>query len=498
MSSPARIGGAILAVAALAVFAIIFMTGSDGYTVRAELENAAGVRKNSSVKIAGVPGGKVKEFEITDDDTAIAILSLDENAAPIGEGASIKIRPTDLLGERYIALDPGDRSKPQESNPVVPIEQTAQPVELDQILNVFNADTRARVRLLVNEFGVAMQGRGADFNKLLDELPPGLEDAQELVKEVADENESLERLVTNGDSLLKRINTKRDDFGETIEQADRALTTIADKRERLGETLRTAPGGLAALRDTMDNVRTASASLGPAADSLRRTTVPLTAALKTLPSFEDSAEDTLKAAVTASPAIRKLASGATSPLRSVRPTADALTGLLGESGPAVGSLDRRVMKDAMWFLQNWALGLKGRDGLGHFIGAHVTISGNEFKSIFEGFKEAGTAQPKTEPEETPPTPRAKSEPEKRAAEPEAKRKAKLPEVKLPKLKDLPKTLKDLPKKVGELPKDVMKALPKVDKGLKDSVDGLGNRLGGQQQRQQGSDASGLFDYLFAP
>src|ERR1700712_4550001 len=89
----------------LVAFAIIELGGDHHkYEIKAELSDAGGLRKNSSVKIAGVPAGKVKKLTITKDDHAIATLEIDKSAEPIGEGAKVNIRPTDLLGERYAEI----------------------------------------------------------------------------------------------------------------------------------------------------------------------------------------------------------------------------------------------------------------------------------------------------------------------------------------------------------------------------------------------------------
>ena len=102
---------AIAAVALVAVIAIVLATSGgedDGYVVRAEFRDAAGLRKNSDVKIGGVPGGKITKIALTAKDTAIVTMKLRDGAVPIGTGATADARPVNLLGEKYVDLRPGD------------------------------------------------------------------------------------------------------------------------------------------------------------------------------------------------------------------------------------------------------------------------------------------------------------------------------------------------------------------------------------------------------
>lgn len=528
MTGISRILALLGGVAVIALAAVLLTGGGKkGYEIKVDMPNAYGVRKNNSVKIAGVNGGKISDLRVDKRDHAILTLKLKEEARPVGKDATITVRPTDLLGERFIALDPGNINDELPAGSTIPSSRVSKPVELDNIINTFSPDVRTKMSLLINEFGIALGGRGTDMNKLLRQLPNNLDQARGLVKEVADENVQLGQIVTRGDSFLRKINTRKGDFGELITQADRALTMVSDNRENLGRTLQTAPAALTQLNGTLSSVRQASGSLGPAADSLRRTAAPLTATLKQLPGFNDSATDTLKAARSAAPAITRLANGITKPVKDLRPTAAAADGILTHSKATTDTIRDRADKDAIWFLQNFSRWFRPRDGLTHMVPANLLIDENYLFGAVDSFTNlnadpAGNgknngdggvtrSKPAPQPQEAPkveapsvPTPQA----------PAATPKLSLPEIKLPKLGDIEKALKDLPKVLEKLPQTLTKGLEKTldnaGNDVKSLTDGLDKRLKGlgknnqqqqqppQQQRQGGSDAMGLFDYLFAP
>jgi phospholipid/cholesterol/gamma-HCH transport system substrate-binding protein len=382
-----------LAALALVVVVVGGSGGGGGYIVRAEFRDAGGLRGASSVKIAGVTGGTVSSIVATPRDTAIATFKLDSNAAPIGAGASVEVRPTDLLGERYAQLNVGDLSKPQRSGTLIPIDRTSAPVELDDILNTFNADTRTRLRILINEAGVAMAGRGADFNKLLGALPPDIDQARILLGQVASQNATLKNLIAQGDRITTAVNGKRDQLGNLINVASGALGAVADRQAQLAATMTGAPGALTQLRRALDQVGSAADAITPAASSLQNAAAPLTATLRALPSFTDSAHATLMTARKAAPDLKRLGVEARSPLRALRPTALKLQSLTRDAQPILSELDQRAMRDLLWFVENWALALKGRDGLGHFVGANLSLDSSIIQSALDFFVNNGGLLP---------------------------------------------------------------------------------------------------------
>jgi phospholipid/cholesterol/gamma-HCH transport system substrate-binding protein len=384
---------AALALAVVALVILITSSGGGGYVVRAEFRDAGGLRKDSSVKIAGVSGGTVSAIAVTPRDTAIATFTLDSNAAPIGAGASVAVRPTDLLGERYAQLNVGDLTKPQPSGTLIPIQQTSAPVELDDILNTFNTDTRARIRILINEAGIAMTGRGADFNKLLSALPPNIDQARILLGQVASQNATLRNLIAEGDRITGAVNGKRDQLGNLINVASGALGAVADRQAQLAATMTGAPGGLTQLRTALDQVGTAADAITPAAASLQNAAGPLTSTLRALPSFADSAHATLVTAHQVAPDLLRLGTGARAPVRALRPTALKLASITQAAKPILTKLDERAMRDVLWFVENWALALKGRDGLGHFVGANLSLDASIIQSAVDFFVNNGGLLP---------------------------------------------------------------------------------------------------------
>jgi phospholipid/cholesterol/gamma-HCH transport system substrate-binding protein len=378
-------GYGLLAAAVAAIAIVLLSSGGGGYIVRAEFRDLGGLRKDSSVKIGGVTGGTVSSIAVTKRDTAIATFTLDSNAAPVGAGATVQVRPTDLLGERYAQLTVGNLSQPQPSGALITIQRTSTPVELDDVLNTFNVDTRTRLRILINEAGIATTGRGADFSRLLYALPPNLDQARQLLAQVASQNHTLSNLIVEGDRITAAVNGKRDQLGNLINNAQGALAAVASRQAQLATTMQAAPGALTQLRTALDQVGTAADSITPAAVNLTNAAAPLSSTLSALPAFASSAHATLLEARAVAPDLERLATRARGPLATLRPTAAALQDVSAQSTPILTELDQRAMKDVLLFVENWALGMKARDAFGHFVGANLFVDPSVITSALQAY-----------------------------------------------------------------------------------------------------------------
>ncbi|MEV4421145.1 MlaD family protein [Patulibacter sp. NPDC049589] len=383
--NPRKLASGLLAIVVVVVVYLLLTSGSDdGYVVKAELPNAGGVRPNSSVKVAGVPGGTVKKLEVTKRDTVIVSMQL-KDGVTIGRNASVEVRPTDLLGERYVALDVGDLNRPEPSGTMIPKTRSKLPVELDNVLNTFDGDTQTRIKILVNEFGAALGDRGKDLAKLLAAMPSSLDDARQLVTEIANEGDALKRLLTRGDQLTATIDPKKDQLASLVDQADTTLKALADRRDKIASTLDAAPGGLQALNRTLDQLRQASTDLRPASVDIKNAAQPLEQTLDALPGFESSARASLKAAKSAAPSLTKLGNKATGPLQALTPTLANVQQFSADLKPSLDVLDARAFEDAMWFAQNLGgRGLAGRDMLGNTLGARAYVNVDTVRGVLDG------------------------------------------------------------------------------------------------------------------
>jgi phospholipid/cholesterol/gamma-HCH transport system substrate-binding protein len=361
---------------------LLFSDGG-GYVVRAEMRDASGLAKESAVKVGGVPAGRVIGIALTKGDTALVTMRLDTGASPLKDGTSARVRPVNLLGEKYVELGRGT-GRALGSGGRIPIQRTSKAVELDDVFNMLDADTRMRLAVLLNESGVAMNHRGADFNAMLNALPPALGDARRLVAGLGRDNRRLGELITQSDRVMASMNGRHTDLQRLVVNAEATLRSTARKRAQLGSTLTTAPRAFAQLRTTLSQLESAAGALRPASAALRGTAPQLASTLGDLPAFTRDAVPALQAVSETSPLLRRLSLGVRPTVARLRPAAAELDAFAAQLAPVVKALDTGgVMQDALRVMWGWARTIQGTDGLGHIFGLRVNVDDTVYSSLLQ-------------------------------------------------------------------------------------------------------------------
>ena len=86
-------------------------------------------------------------------------------------------RPQSLIGEYYLDCLPGTAPEKLRPGARIPVQQTATPVQLDQVLTALQSDTRADLKILLREYGKALDGAGArGFNRSIPYWEPAYRD----------------------------------------------------------------------------------------------------------------------------------------------------------------------------------------------------------------------------------------------------------------------------------------------------------------------------------
>ena len=136
MSTEVKVGLFVM----IGVCILIYMTatvgkwnlGQDkGYLVTVKLDSAAGLLKDSPVKVLGVTQGKVEALEIENAKAKIYLRLPSDLTLP--EDSLVYLRSEGLLGENYIEIKPGSPQTP----PVTQggeLMQGAPPADIDQLL----------------------------------------------------------------------------------------------------------------------------------------------------------------------------------------------------------------------------------------------------------------------------------------------------------------------------------------------------------------------------
>ena len=120
------VGLAALVMLAMKVSNLSSFSDQTGFEIMARFENIGGLKERAAVTVAGVRIGRVKA--VTYDDKsyeALVTLSIDTKHNQLPEDTSASILTAGLLGEQYIALEPGGAETMLKSGGEIKLTQSA-------------------------------------------------------------------------------------------------------------------------------------------------------------------------------------------------------------------------------------------------------------------------------------------------------------------------------------------------------------------------------------
>lgn len=173
--SPFKAGLIAVVVVGVAVFLAFSRVNPflSPYELNAVFHTADTLEPDAPVRIAGVDVGIVKRIQpVAGEEAAMVTMEIQDHGLPIHEDAQLKIRPRIFLeGNEFVDVEPGTPSAPTlDSGGTIPVNQTATPVGLFEVLNVLDKNTREDFRTLFEEYALIglNQGGARAFNRSIE------------------------------------------------------------------------------------------------------------------------------------------------------------------------------------------------------------------------------------------------------------------------------------------------------------------------------------------
>jgi phospholipid/cholesterol/gamma-HCH transport system substrate-binding protein len=298
-SNPVRFGLVVLAIIAIVVYFGFtkHIPFTHGYQLKAVFPSTLNISPKSPVRVAGVDVGTVKSVK-RDGNAGVVTMEISGAGLPIHSDATLKIRPrTFLEGNWFVELQPGTPSAPTvHSGHTIPITQTSDPVQLDQVLDALNTDTRSNLQTFLAEYGKALTQRptpeqDAEQNaavhglnaaqalkKSYIEAPEGLKGGAIVNQALGGvEQHDLSKLVAGVGRFTAALNVHEQQLGEFISNFNTFLGAFAAQSTSLSSAIAELPG-------TLHNARRAFMGFNAAAPSIRAFSLDLVPGVEQLPS----------------------------------------------------------------------------------------------------------------------------------------------------------------------------------------------------------------------
>lgn len=381
----------VVAVALVAVGSVTAAGGSlavqatqDRQIVVAEFKDASPMLTGNDVKIHGVKVGSVASM-VEQNGIAKVALDLGPEALPLHVDAKATVRPVSLLGERYMDLDTGTAGAPiLKPGGVIPVSQTGQNTDLDEVLNTFDDKTGQSLAGFVAVLGQGVQGNGADLDGAIKALTPAMTKTDQFVKVLQQQNATLNSLVDNVEPVARSL---AQDNGKTLDNMINSTTSLLSTTQTnvaaLNSTLDELPSSLTAARSTLGNLANTADATTPFLRDIRPTTDNLKEISEELQDFSDSADPALEKLV---PVLEKgtdLLEKAQPVARDLRELGPDLTRTSTGLKQALQQLSGNV-DNVLNFLRFWALTTNGKDGLSHYFRAHLEIQPSDVTGSIPG------------------------------------------------------------------------------------------------------------------
>ncbi len=339
-----------------------------GYRITVEFNQAVQLGTQADVDISGVPIGRVVSVNL-DHRTGLtrAVLQIEPKYAPRPANTHAILRQKSLLGETYVELSLGNERGPMlHDGAHLPQAQVEPTVQLDQILDSFDPQTRRAFETWMQDDGIAFTDRGQAFNDALAELYPFAGNVSDVLAVLRRDSSATSTLLDDGGQVLSAISRNPAQLQGLIRNADTVFAATAGRDKELAAAVRAFPAFLQSTRETVQTVRNFAAQTDPLVNELKPAAKQLSPALEAMAKLAPNLDTVMKglgpltsAARSGVPALESfLAVGARAGSGSAKTLLSSLTPFLGQLVPVFDYLGA-YRRELAAFFANGAASTEG-------------------------------------------------------------------------------------------------------------------------------------------
>ena len=262
----------ILSIVALLAgsFSVDAIIGGDEY--KAEFVEAAGLRPNDEVRVAGVKVGKVLSVDLAGDRVQVEFRAKD---VELGGASRADIRIKTLLGRKFLMLTP-DGDGELEPGGVIPLERTSAPFDVaDAFQDLSSSVGELDEEQLAKSYTVLAE----TFRDTPDEVRASLEGLGRLSRTLSARDQELRRLLDRSRGVTQVLAERDEDLTAFLADSSLVLQELAARRQAISRLLDTTVQLSEQLRAL---VRENRRDLEPALERLRGVTEVLRANQKNI------------------------------------------------------------------------------------------------------------------------------------------------------------------------------------------------------------------------
>ena len=264
-ASPTMVGAITTLIIIVAVF--LAYNANNGlpfvptYSVSAEICDAARLGPNNEVRIGGNRVGVVESIDTVpappnsgcvaaDGSSSSTVaklnLKLDKSADPIPADSTIRVRYRSAFGLKYLEISRGTSATGLPAAGTLPVSQSQQQVEFDDVYNTFDTATRENSRRVLQGFGDAFAARGSSLNEAISALNPLFANLKPVSEALADPATQLVRFFPELGDAARIVAPVAVDNAEQFTNGAIAFGAISSDPQSLRDTISGGPPALEA------------------------------------------------------------------------------------------------------------------------------------------------------------------------------------------------------------------------------------------------------------
>jgi phospholipid/cholesterol/gamma-HCH transport system substrate-binding protein len=231
--NPVPIGLTAFAVIALSLLvsmnlqSIPFVAGGEEHT--AAFAEAAGLKSDEEVRIAGVKVGQVTGLELAGDHVRVTFRVNDD--VRLGDLTRAEIKIKTVLGAHYVALDPRGTGKLSKQ---IPVERTAVPFE---VVPAISELTQRVGKIDHKQVAQSFDVLADTFRNSPDEIKASLQGLRRLSDTVASRDKELHELTGRAKDVSQLLADRNQDFAALIQDGDKILQAVHARRTVIHQLL---------------------------------------------------------------------------------------------------------------------------------------------------------------------------------------------------------------------------------------------------------------------
>jgi ABC-type transporter Mla subunit MlaD len=207
---------------------------------------------------------------------AQATVQLTESAGAVPVNSSVTVFSKSALGLKYLDLIRGSSSHTFTDGATMSVAQTAIPVQIDQVFDMFDQPTRTAIASGLRGFGDTLASRGSSLNATLEDLPPLLSYLTPVATYLSAPPTQLTRLFNTLDTFMRTVapvaQINADLFtnmATTFAAIDRSPSALESTIAESPSTLTTSTRSLQVQQPFLTDFTSLGRELQPATEALK-------------------------------------------------------------------------------------------------------------------------------------------------------------------------------------------------------------------------------------